>query len=247
MPLNFGEYIRFSGDEELENYLKTGGYPEYVLNQDRNPTYLKQLADTTLYRDLLSGFGIRNPEMLKNLLSALADKSTTSVSYIKLAGELGIDEKTVAQYIEYLKAIYFIYPVRRKAASHKKSKGYSPKYYFNDTGVLNLYNIRPRLGHLLENAVFLKLLAQSETESYEIYYENVGDSEIDFVTPQGLYEVKARTLTLDELIPLVELELPAFLPFEYITIIMPGVTEDHINFSPRLRFIEPVDFLLGRY
>ena len=200
LPLSYPEFILFSKKSHhpysLEDYLKIGGYPEYVIN--RNPQYLQQAAESTLYRELLDVYGIRNPRLLTDILHLLADKITTSVSARNIAATLNIDDKTAGFYLDYLQSIYLIYPLYRFGKSNKITKSSVPKYYFNDTGILNLYGIRPREGHLYENAVFLQLLrAQSSTEVPKISYDNIDQQEIDFRVGTQFYEVKANMLTDD--------------------------------------------------
>lgn len=85
----------------------------------------------------------------------------------------------------------------RYGLSHKISKSSAPKYYFNDTGILNLYSIRPRIGHLLENTVFLHLLRkQTHTEKPHIFYEVIDNQEVDFRVQEEYFEVKEFKKTL---------------------------------------------------
>lgn len=195
LPLSFSEYLRFTKASErdksqsLDDYLMFGGYPEYVIN--KNPVYLQQAVESTLYRELLDSFGIRNPGILNRLLSFLADKVTSPVSASRIAKDLKIDDKTAKFYLEYLQAVYLVYPVYRFGLSHRISKSSIPKFYFNDVGILQICGIRPRNGHLVENAVFLHLLrSNSKAELPQIYYDVVESREIDFVSQGKYFEVK---------------------------------------------------------
>lgn len=195
LPLSFSEYINFNKDstknenELLEDYLIFGGYPEYVLNN--NPVYLQQAVESTLYRELLDHYGIRNPALLTMLIRFLADKMTTPVSANKISQDLKIDDKTAKFYLDYLESVYLIYPVYRYGLSHKISKSSVPKYYFNDTGILGVFGIRPRIGHLVENAVFLNLLRWNmQSEIPQIFYDVIGNQEIDFRYQNDYYEAK---------------------------------------------------------
>ena len=70
----------------VSEYLQTGGYPEYVSYKDRQ--VLNNIIESTLYRDLLSQYGLRNPAFLKDLLDYLADKATNPVSNQIIAKDL---------------------------------------------------------------------------------------------------------------------------------------------------------------
>lgn len=202
LSLSFREYLEFTkqktfksqskNTELVTKYLETGGYPEYVLGGERQ--VLSSIIESTLYRDLVSQYGIRNPSFLKELLDYLADKVTNTVSNQSIARDLKVNDDTAKFYLKYLQDVYLIYPLFRKTRSHKITKSSVPKYYFNDTGVISLRTISPKIGSLAENAVYLHLRRKSSSKEYaDIYYGEVNGVEIDFETKDsGLVEVKFR-------------------------------------------------------
>lgn len=202
LGLNFEEYLEFTKQKiyKLQSknvalvteYLQTGGYPEYVLNRDRQA--LSNIVESTLYRDLISQYGIRNPAFLKDLLDYLADKVTSPVSNQNIARDLKVNDDTAKFYLKYLQDVYLIYPLYRKSRSNRISKSSVPKYYFNDTGILNLRSLSPKIGLLAENAVYLHLRRKSFSKEYpDIYYNEVNGVEVDFDNRQNkLTEVKYR-------------------------------------------------------
>ncbi|MBU1088846.1 ATP-binding protein [Patescibacteria group bacterium] len=247
LPLSFSEFLNFNGvvvsrlsenkkKNLLEEYLKKGGYPEFVLKN--NQTYLKQAIESTLYRDLLSLYGIRNPVILEDLLYYLADKITTPVSAKRIQKDLKIDDETAKFYLKYLESVYLVYPVYRKGRSNRISRSSNPKYYFNDTGVLSLMSIRPRMGHLVENVVFLELLRrESLREKYRIYYEIFDDMEIDFECKDGLFEVKTGMKPDGKI-----LERYDFIN-KKINVVSMNILKKIKDFSANVKLIELGDFL----
>lgn len=202
LGLNFEEYLEFTGQciyklqhkntELVTKYLQTGGYPEYVLNGDKQ--VLSNIIESTLYRDLISQYGIRNPSFLKDLLDYLADKVTNVVSNKNIARDLKVDDDTAKFYLKYLQDVYLIYPLYRKGRSNKISKSSIPKYYFNDTGVLNLRSLSPKIGLLAENAAYLQLRRKAFSKEYsDIFYNEINGVEVDFDNRKGeLTEIKFR-------------------------------------------------------
>lgn len=237
LTLRYPEFLRFrkleSSEKNLMEYLNKGGYPEYVLNQSID--YLQQAVESTLYRELLEIYGIRNPSILKNLLGYLTDKVTNPVSANRIAVDLKIDDKTAKFYLEYLESVYLIYPVYRYGRSHKKTKGSLPKYYFNDNGVLSLFGVRDRLGHLVENAVFLELLRKERAELSNIYYDVINENEVDFRVGQNLYEVKAKEMSESEILKYEGIK-------ENINIVSLEKQKD--IYLPNLKYVDLEDFLL---
>lgn len=194
LPLSFSEFLEFRKNKSsVEEYLDTGGYPEFVLNKDTD--LLLQTVESIMYRDLLSLYGIRNPSILKDLLQLLCDKVGTSVSFNTIANDLKIDPHTAQFYIKYLQDVYLIYPLFREGRSHKIVKGFVPKYYINDTGILKLYSKTPRQGHLFENAIFLHLYRKSLNTHKDLNYGYINEHEVDFIYDNLLYEAKSKPLT----------------------------------------------------
>jgi len=104
--------------------------------------------------------------------------------------------------------VYLIYPVYKFGRSNRLSKSSLPKYYFNDVGILSLYGIRQREGHLYENAVLLHLLRQHSTSQLSpIFYDNVDQTEIDFRVKQDWFEVKANDVNQEVATLLSELNI----------------------------------------
>ena len=207
LPLSFSEYLLFTkqtlsktdkyNNRILEKYLQTGGYPEYVLSNDRE--YLMGAVESTLYRELLEVYGIRNPTLLRNLIEYLSDKITNYVSANKIRQDLKIDDRTAKFYLQYLQDIYLIFPVYKAGKSYRISRGSVPKYYFNDTGILNMFSLNPKIGQLAENAVFLHLMKKEKSkQSNLIFYENINNIEVDFKSNNKIYEVKFRDGNMDE-------------------------------------------------
>jgi hypothetical protein len=205
LPLDYKEFLKFTRQKKthnsLEEYLRIGGYPQYVRTGDQ--TLLQQSIESTLYRELLDYYGIRNPSLLKDLLEYLADKVTTPVSANRIAKDLKVADKTVSFYLDYLKSVYLIFPVYQKGSSNRITKSSLPKYYFNDTGVLNLFGIKTRIGHVVENSVFLELLRKNaDQELPRVFYSVENGNEIDFALPgdESQIEVKTNISQLDPLI-----------------------------------------------
>ncbi|MDP2860125.1 MAG: hypothetical protein Q8N98_00225, partial [bacterium] len=198
-PLDFQEFADFRGfnfgrtdtgarEKLLDLFLQTGGYPEYV--REQNPLYFADLVSNTIHKDIVLLFGIKNGLILRQALSLTADRVGAQTSYSKLGRVLSLSKDTVRDYLYYLSSTFLIGELKKFALS-RNEQIYSPrKYYLTDNGLL--FNLLGRFsaGAGAENAVFNKL---SEGD-WGFYYENQRD--IDFVNKDGDgYEVKYELST----------------------------------------------------
>ena len=76
LPISWEEYENHEGylksEQQLENRLLYGFYPEVLNHPGEEKQILKQLVSSYLYRDILAFSDIRKPEVIENLLQALA-------------------------------------------------------------------------------------------------------------------------------------------------------------------------------
>ena len=248
LPLSFQEYKKFkwlgtpknalAKEAQLEEYLKSGGYPEYALHA--RPNMLNDIIDSILYRDLSGAYGLRNPKFLRDLVDYLSDKITNQVSPARIKADLKVNDETARHYLSYLQDAYLIHPVFRKGRSHKITKGSVPKYYFNDTGLLHARSQDPKIGHLAENAVYLELRRRMKyQEQPKIFYDIHEGQEIDFVTAVDKFEVKYRTdLTEEEIIP--------FLDYKNLRFLTKNVHQPVELVYPEMKFNCLYDFLTNQ-
>ncbi len=185
-PLDFEEFLSFKKAKisETENYkfekyadeyLKIGGYPEYVLEED--PAYFSDLVNSILYKDIVNLYQLKNPDLLKDLILLLADRVGHQTTYSKLASILGIKVDTVKEYIFYLKNTFLIDELPRASLS-RSARIYGPKkFYLQDNGILFHLLGRLSYGQALEQTIFHFLKNSGKQTGF--YYED--QKEIDFL------------------------------------------------------------------
>ena len=94
----------------LERSLQLGGYPEVALSDDRHAKdLLFSIADSYLYKDILSLAETRNPSVLRKLLIALALQIGQEVSYNELASMLEVSRTTIERYLYLLEQCFVIF------------------------------------------------------------------------------------------------------------------------------------------
>ncbi len=243
----------------LDWYLLVDGYPELIRSDDLHhcARRLDEYVKLTLAQDLYRFHKIRSTtRVLEDLLSLVAGQSGGLASYTQLAEPLGLDERTLAEYLDYLEGAFLIsrayyYSKRRDARLRKMRKIYVP-----NPGLLNVFlgRVDPavlkdpnEMGRLVESVVhgYAKRLAfnLSPGPSPPIYYwRDRHDHEVDIVIEyQGNpipIEVKYRPdpkRDLDGLRHFIEEKNP---PFGIV------VTRDLLDFEPPVLYVPFADFLL---
>ena len=179
-PLSFVEFQNFSNlsKQQLNDYLYYGGYPEYVL--EKQPNYLNEVVRGVIEKDILKQYSIKNSKYLFDICQILAKQIGFKGSPNKISKVLGLDSKTVVNYIEYLREVKLIETVYQFSDSLNE-RLYSPKkYYFNDLGMRNSFAGFSDIGSLVENAVFIRLCELYRVENIS-YLADSRSNEIDFI------------------------------------------------------------------
>ncbi len=194
-PLTFTEMVRHTSFLEerrmLSHRMIYGYYPEVVSTPSEEKDILKELTESSLYKDLLSVDGIHKADVLVRLLKALSLQIGNQVSYNELSILLGIDSKTVEKYISVLEKSYIIFRLGSFSRNLRNELKTSRKIYFWDLGIRNavignfssLEN-RADCGAMWENFVIAERLKANEydsafTQSY--FWRTKDQSEIDYV------------------------------------------------------------------
>ncbi len=184
MPLDYGDYLRFKSisilhrDEHLfeshfEDFLKTGGLPEYVLHG--NDDHLRELVDDVILKDISALHNIKDIGLLKDFFLLLMERAGKVASINKMAHLLAISPDTSRRYLSLFADTYLIYCVRRWGRTNERIL--SPqKIYAADLGIRTLFTGFRDKGSLFENYIYLKI--RNRNPAY-VYKDTI---EIDFLT-----------------------------------------------------------------
>jgi len=112
-PISFAEMVNHTSLVEekrlLHQRLIYGYYPEVVTHAGSEPSILKQLADSYLYKDILTWERIQKPAKLEKLVQALAFQMAQVISYNELGQLCGLNSETVEKYISLLEKAFIVY------------------------------------------------------------------------------------------------------------------------------------------
>ena len=197
-PFSFSEYclyhqidmqsITTKADAErkraLMDYIHDGGFPEMQGLRNKR-AYVQSLIEAILRKDIKKRFNIRNIESLRKLAHHLINNACQEVNYDELSELLGIADKTVKKYVDYLSQAFLVQLLTRHSFKSKE-RIRNQKVYIVDTGLQgNRDNalMPENIGWRLENIVFIELLRRCAQDFLDVYYHKPAPraKEIDFV------------------------------------------------------------------
>ncbi len=194
-PISWEEFEQKEGflkaEQQLENRLLYGFYPEVLNHKGNEKAILKELVGSYLYRDILAFSDIRKPEILDDLLLALALQVGSEVNYNELAKTIGVNKITIQKYIDVLEKGYVIFRLRSFSKNIRTEIKRNRKIYFYDNGIRNAIignfnplSARTDVGALWENFLISERIKQNhykETFARTYFWRTKQQQEIDFV------------------------------------------------------------------
>ncbi len=194
-PLAFEELSNHHGLLQerrfLEHRLVYGSYPEVVTSSGREEELVRLLADSYLFKDLLTLEGIKKPSLLERIVKALALQLGSEVSLPEIARTARADTHTVERYIGLLEKAFVLFrlPAYSRNVRNEIKKG--RKIYFLDNGVRNALignflplSSRTDTGALWENYLVAerrKMLANKGVNAAAYFWRTTQQQEIDYI------------------------------------------------------------------
>jgi len=199
-PYDFREYLTANGIEltptslvatepkaeilrKFNDYFFFGGFPEgATLNAKRD--YLTSVYQKIYLGDIATRHSIDNTFALRVLFKKVAESVKQPISFNRIANIVSstgakVGTTTVINYMEYARDAWLISSIHN-IASKLADKESTPKYYFNDNGILNLFLLDGQTS-LLENLVAITLLRRYGREDAVFFYHK--SIEVDFYLP----------------------------------------------------------------
>jgi predicted AAA+ superfamily ATPase len=196
-PLSVMELVQQEGRmaviNQLNDLLIFGMYPEVLTAENHNDkiSYLINIRNSYLLRDILELENLRNSSKIADLLKLLAFQVGSEVSLNELSNSLGIAKKTVERYLDLLSKAFIIRKIGGYSRNLRNEVTKTARYYFYDNGIRNAMinnfndmNTRMDHGMLWENfCVSERLKVQEYRRNYSnnYFWRTYEGHEVDLV------------------------------------------------------------------
>ncbi len=171
----------------ISDYLIWGGFPKrFEFDKNDMITYLSDLNESIIVKDLIMRFEIKNEELFKRIVNYVLVSNARIFSARSIEGYLKNEHitgsiNTIIKYLGYLEKAYVINKIKPYSSKTKSELAYYFKIYNEDVSFnsLRCMNNRYDLTHNLENIVYNELIYMG----YNLKVLNKGeeDKEIDFI------------------------------------------------------------------
>lgn len=197
-PLSFHEFLAFNDVvlqkhfqytrqktavvKLMEQYFNYGGLPECLKYNDKR-SCLSNIFQKVFYGDIIARHKLKNDFALKMLIKKIAESVNNETSFNRIKNMINstgikVGTATLIEYFNYLEDAFLVFSIKNYASKFAERET-KKKFYFIDTGVLNLFLVNQD-SKLLENAVYLALKRHVASDIY--YYKR--KYETDFYIPE---------------------------------------------------------------
>lgn len=178
----------------IQEILFKGGWPELHAREDKDPKkFLDDYISSYLEKDIVLAAGIQKSREFLKFIKLLAGRVANILDYSSLANDVGVDSKTIKEWISVLEKMHVIFLVQPFSTNLSSRLIKSPKVYFIDTGLVCRLQgwtsaqpilTSPQQGALFENLVFSEIYKTNINYQlgWQLYHwRSRAGEEIDFL------------------------------------------------------------------
>jgi uncharacterized protein len=139
LPLSYNELQSHYKNKALDKYdlMLKGGYPElYQFEKAKKELWFKNYLQTYIERNVRLLRNINNILGFQAFVKYCAALAGQQIQIQKISNDLGINNKTISDWLNILQASYIVYLLPPYFSSYFKRITKSSKLYFYDTGLL---------------------------------------------------------------------------------------------------------------
>jgi len=218
-PLSFSEILEEKGIKTpldliknrvsvlhvIDSLLHFGSFPRvYLESEEIKRDILVNYYNTILLKDCIADNTIKDTKSFKQLAHYLVTNISSRYSYRSLSSTIGINEKTIKQFVSFLEAGYLLEEITGHSFSLKKQIKSQKKLYCIDNGLVyaNSFNFSKNQGKLFENLIYTELRKNSNNEIYLFHEQHECDfiikREEKFIPIQSCFELNPNNINREK-------------------------------------------------
>lgn len=135
LPMTYHETESTMGEMSLNEFLYSGLYPAICAKKNKARLFYPSYVKTYLERDVRDLLKIKDQMQFMKFMKLCAARVGSVFNASEIAGQLGVDGKTVTSWLSVLQASYLVTLLPPYYENISKRLVKSPKLYFNDPGL----------------------------------------------------------------------------------------------------------------
>ncbi len=135
LPMTYQETVATAQSQPLDEFLYNGLYPAICARKNKAHLFYPSYVKTYLERDVRDLLRIKDQMQFMKFMKLCAARIGSLFNASELANQLGVDSKTVSNWLSVLQASYLVTLLPPYYENISKRLVKSPKLYFNDPGL----------------------------------------------------------------------------------------------------------------
>ena len=176
-----------------EEYLYHGFLPRLHDKSQRPQQVYANYHQTYVERDVRQLINLKNYVLFEKFMRLLAGRVGQIINYDSLAGDVGVNKKTVQEWLSILEVSFVVFRLSPYFENFGKRAVKSPKYYFVEPGLLvyllGISQARqisrdPLVGAMFENLVICEFMKQQANRGLRpdlYFYRDRNQNEVDLL------------------------------------------------------------------
>lgn len=135
LPMTYHESESTMSTKPLDEFLYNGLYPAICAEKNKARLFYPSYVKTYLERDVRDLLKIKDQMQFMKFMKLCAARVGSIFNASELAGQIGVDSKTITNWLSVLQASYLVTLLPPYYENISKRLVKSPKLYFNDPGL----------------------------------------------------------------------------------------------------------------
>ena len=193
LPMTYQETVATAQSQPLDEFLYNGLYPAICARKNKAHLFYPSYVKTYLERDVRDLLRIKDQMQFMKFMKLCAARIGSLFNASELASQLGVDSKTVFNWLSVLQASYLVTLLPPYYENISKRLVKSPKLYFNDPGLacflLDIESSRQLArdkmrGAIFENYVVMEIIKHRYNRGLlngVYFYRDSNQNEVDIL------------------------------------------------------------------